>query len=108
MTIEIEGASLPDPDALRDALREVVDPEVGMNIVDMGLIYSIDLTPDELRLEMTMTSPACPMGEMILEEVEDRLRRLLPDGFPLQVDLVWEPPWEPARMSDEARQHFGW
>lgn len=108
MTINTTGTSLPDPDALRAALRDVVDPEVGMNIVDLGLIYGIDLTPGGLRLEMTMTSPACPMGEMILEEVEDRLRCLLPEGFPLQVDLVWEPPWEPARMSDEARQHFGW
>lgn len=102
------AAPLPHPDALRTALKDVVDPEVGMNIVDLGLIYGIDLSSAGLQLDMTMTSPACPMGEMILEEVEARLREALPEGFPLQVNLVWEPPWDPSRMSDEARQHFGW
>lgn len=102
------AAPLPHPDALRTALKDVVDPEVGMNIVDLGLIYGIDLSPAGLRVDMTMTSPACPMGEMILEEVEVRLRDELPAGFPLQVNLVWEPPWDPSRMSDEARRHFGW
>ena len=81
-----------------------------MNIVDLGLIYRIEPADDgkSLVVEMTMTSPACPMGEMIVEEVEAVLREQLPDAVHADVRLVWEPPWSPASMSEEARKHFGW
>ena len=96
-----------DIDALRECLRGVMDPEVGMNIVDLGLVYRLALESEGLVVEMTMTSPACPMGDMITEDVRDALRRVLPATVPLEVRLVWEPPWGPERMSDVARQHFG-
>ncbi len=81
-----------------------------MNIVDLGLIYHLDIAADgrSLTLEMTMTSPACPMGEMIVEDVEAVLREQLPASLQSEVRLVWEPPWSPALMSEEARKHFGW
>lgn len=100
--------SVPDETALREALRKVIDPEAGMNIVDLGLIYGISIAPEVVRVEMTMTSPACPLGELIVKEVEGALRACVPAGTAIDVRLVWDPPWEPSRMSDAARRHFGW
>lgn len=101
---------IPDVATLRNALREVIDPEAGMNIVDLGLIYRIEVSadPDAVIVEMTMTSPACPMGEMITGEVEAVLQDLLPDTLRPDVRLVWSRAWDPSLMSEEARQHFGW
>ncbi len=95
-------------EAIREALRAVVDPEVGVNIVDLGLVYGVDIEPDRVRVRMTMTSPACPMGEMITEEAEEILRRLLPASLRSEVLLVFEPPWDPSMMSDAARRQLGW
>lgn len=95
-------------DAVRDALRRVVDPEAGINIVDLGLVYDIVQEGEALRIDLTMTSPACPMGEMIVDNVHSELASLLPPALELEVRIVWEPPWSPARMSDSAREHFGW
>ncbi|MBV2234178.1 MAG: metal-sulfur cluster assembly factor [Sterolibacterium sp.] len=99
-----------DLDGLVEALRAVIDPEVGMNIVDLGLIYRIVVTDDEsaLEIEMTMTSPACPMSESIVEDVEIVLRDQLPEEVLRNVKLVWDPPWSPSMMSPDARAHYGW
>lgn len=99
---------MPNEEQLRNLLRRVVDPEVGANIVDLGLVYSLVLTDERLRVEMTMTSPACPMGEMIMDDVRDTLRSALPPGFPVEVVLVWDPPWNPDMMSERTRQNLGW
>lgn len=103
-----DSQQLPDVTAIRNSLRQVIDPEAGMNIVDLGLIYRIEATVDTVIVEMTMTSPACPMGEMIIAEVEAVLQDLLPEGARPDVRLVWSPPWDPSLMTEEARQHFGW
>jgi metal-sulfur cluster biosynthetic enzyme len=100
-------AARPDADSVRALLRQVIDPEVGANIVDMGLIYEVAVGADTIRISMTMTSPACPMGEMILDEVRAVLADELP-GWPAEVALVWEPPWNPSMMSERTRQNFGW
>ena len=100
--------TVTDPDALRDLLRDVIDPEVGMNIVDLGLIYRIAMEGETLVVEMTMTSPACPMGEMIVAEVESVLGKHLPASMRADVRLVWSPPWTPAMMSAVAKDRFGW
>ena len=100
--------SAPNVEGLRDALRTVVDPEAGMNIVDLGLVYRLALEGDVVRVDLTMTSPACPVGDMIVEDVEAALRAVLPAGMATDVALVWSPPWEPAMMSAEARRHFDW
>ncbi|MFO1379621.1 MAG: metal-sulfur cluster assembly factor [Chitinivorax sp.] len=96
-----------EPDAIRTILRQVIDPEVGINIVDMGLIYRIESSPQQLLIEMTMTSPACPMGELIEDEARAALAAALPQHT-VELRLVWEPPWEPSMMSESAREHFGW
>lgn len=98
----------PDLDALRNDLRKVVDPEVGMNIVDLGLVYRIAPEEGRLVVDLTMTSPACPMGETIVAEVVETLRAQLPERIEPDVRLVWEPPWSPEMMSEQAREHFGW
>lgn len=99
---------LPTDEAIRNALREVIDPEAGMNIVDLGLVYRIELAEHAVIVEMTMTSPACPMGDMLMEEVKEALGKVMPALTRLDVRLVWSPPWEPSLMSEEARRHFGW
>jgi metal-sulfur cluster biosynthetic enzyme len=93
---------------LREALKTVIDPEVGMNIVDLGLIYRLEATEAGVEVDLTMTSPACPLGESIAEDAEHALRACLPPSATVDVQLVWEPPWTPERMSSHARQHFGW
>lgn len=98
----------PDIDAIRDILRQVVDPELGANIVDLGLIYRIEATPEKVSIDMTMTSPACPMGDMIMDDVNDALAAALPENCRIEVQLVWEPPWDPSRMSERIKGHFGW
>jgi metal-sulfur cluster biosynthetic enzyme len=99
---------LPDIDGIREILRQVVDPELGANIVDLGLIYRIEPTPERVLIEMTMTSPACPMGDMIMEDVNSTLAAALPENCRPEVRLVWEPPWDPSMMSERVKAHFGW
>ena len=97
-----------DERQIRDILRQVVDPEVGMNIVALGLVYRIEVAADRLLIDMTMTSPACPMGEMILGDVRAALAKVLPDTMQTDVRLVWEPPWNSSMMDEATKQHFGW
>jgi metal-sulfur cluster biosynthetic enzyme len=98
----------PTPDQIRSILRNVVDPEIGVNIVDLGLIYDIRIEAGEIRIALTMTSPACPMSDLVLSDAQAALAEAFPDAPPAAIDLVWNPPWEPARMSDKARATLGW
>lgn len=93
---------------IRAALLEVIDPEIGVNIVDLGLVYDIESKTDGWRIALTMTSPACPMGESILEDVHAAIDASLAMGTSVDIDLVWEPPWDPAMMSEAAREALGW
>jgi len=102
------ASALPDPDALREALRSVDDPEAGMNIVDLGLVYGIETGADGVHVDLTMTSAACPMAEMIVEQVQDAIAAVLPPDTPVEVALVWDPPWTPDKMTGIAKEHFGW
>lgn len=97
-----------DEQQVRDILRQVIDPEVGRDIVSLGLVYRVEVAPDSLAIEMTMTSPACPMGDMIISDVHAALAKVLPDAIVPDIRLVWEPPWNPAMMDDATKQHFGW
>lgn len=99
---------MPDDDAVREALRGVEDPEAGMNIVDLGLIYGIEVLADVVLIEMTMTTAACPMADMIVEQSRTAVEAIVPEGGVVDVQLVWDPPWTPDKMSGIARGHFGW
>lgn len=98
----------PGVDRIRDLLRQVIDPEVGVNVVDLGLVYRIEASAAGVRVEMTMTSPACPLGEMIVDEARAVLAAGIPGSGELDVALVWNPPWEPSMMSDRAKESLGW
>jgi metal-sulfur cluster biosynthetic enzyme len=99
---------LPTEERIRVALCTVDDPEVGMNIVDLGLVYRIVIAPERVRVELTMTTPACPMGDLISENAQRAVRAALAEGIAVEVVLVWDPPWTPDMMSESARQTFGW
>jgi metal-sulfur cluster biosynthetic enzyme len=102
--------ALPDDAAVLDALRQVEDPEAGMNVVDLGLVYGIDVDADAsaIRIAMTMTTAACPLGDLITGQARDAVAAIAPAGTVVRVDLVWDPPWTPGRMTGIAREHFGW
>jgi metal-sulfur cluster biosynthetic enzyme len=91
-----------------DALRHVVDPEVGMNIVDLGLVYTVEVGGGDVRVRLTMTTAACPLGESIGEQARTAILRQVPGATSVNVELVWDPPWEPSMMSDAAREQLGW
>ena len=95
-------------DEVRQALMGVEDPEAGMSVVDLGLVYGISLEPGRIVVEMTMTSPACPASDYIVDEAAAAIRALAPENTDVEVRLVWEPPWTPERMSTEAQKRFGW
>lgn len=84
----------------------VVDPELHMNIVDLGLVYKIEVNGGSAHVEMTLTSPGCPFGPYLIHQVNEAARNV--DGIDeAQVDIVWEPPWGPDKMTEEARLELG-
>ena len=86
-----------------DALRTVKDPEIPVNIYDLGLVYEIDVQPmGVVGIRMTLTAPACPVADSIVAEVQDKANAI-PDVSGAYVELVWDPPWTQERMSEEAR-----
>jgi metal-sulfur cluster biosynthetic enzyme len=97
-------------EAVREALKQVVDPELFVNIVDLGLVYGIQLPEVEektnVELEMTLTSPACPAGPQIIAQAKDVLGRMEGIGA-VEVKLVMTPPWTPDRMTEEAKDQLG-
>jgi len=95
-----------DQDTLLSALRTVKDPELNVNVVDLGLVYAIQAHDDQVDVEMTLTSPACPAGPEILRGAALALEAL--DGVAkANVKLVMSPPWSPEKMSDAARDELG-
>ncbi|HKZ71425.1 MAG TPA: iron-sulfur cluster assembly protein [Nitrospirota bacterium] len=89
------------------ALKHVLDPEIGVNIVDLGLVYEVKVENGDVYIQMTMTTPGCPLHESISKGAEEAVRQL-PGVESVKVDLVWEPAWTPERMSDWARKQLGW
>lgn len=94
-------------DAVREALRKVKDPELDMNIVDLGLVYDVDVDEGGLvRINMTLTSPGCPAGPMITNDIYKVVRAL--DGVKdVDIDIVWEPYWTPDRIDPKIRAMMG-
>jgi metal-sulfur cluster biosynthetic enzyme len=90
-----------------EALKAVIDPELGINIVDLGLVYQTTRNANGIDVALTMTTPACPLGEMMSEEIKSVLRDRFPDTPDVRVELVWDPPWSPELMSEESRRQLG-
>lgn len=93
---------MPTKENIIECLKTVYDPEIPVNIWDLGLIYDIAIAPNEIILTMTFTSPTCPMMEDLLQQVRDAVATVA-GGRDVKIDLVWDPPWDLSRMSDAAR-----
>ena len=89
-----------------EVLHECYDPEIPVNIVDLGLVYDVEVNDDKVAVKMTLTAPGCGMGAMIANDARQKILTL-DDVTEASVDLVWDPPWNPSMMSEEAKQKLG-
>lgn len=100
----------PTEDHVREALKQVIDPELFVNVIDLGLIYKVEIceaeTGSQVKIEMTMTSPACPAGPQLIAQSKQVVGALA-EVSGVEVKLVMTPPWTPALMTDEARDQLG-
>jgi metal-sulfur cluster biosynthetic enzyme len=96
----------PTEDRVREALATVIDPELGFNLVDLGLIYSVEIDGPKVTVKMTLTTQGCPMHESLVWGVR-RAVLGLESVNEVEVQLVWDPPWQPAMMSEEVRERLG-
>ena len=90
-------------DCVFAALKTVVDPELGLDVVSLGLIYGVDASEREIIVRMTLTSPSCPLGEVLIGMARDALRARA-GGRDVRIEVVWDPPWTPERISEEGRR----
>lgn len=95
-----------NPDEVREALRRVIDPELGMNIVDLGLIYDIRTEGGEVEVELTLTSPGCPLAPVIDKMIKDEVGKVAGVEV-VTIDLVWDPPWNTDMITPEMRAELG-
>ncbi len=103
------GGAVPaefSEDAVWDALKSCYDPEIPVNIVDLGLVYGVRIESRAVQVMLTLTAPGCPMGGQMVDHVREALSQL-PGVEGVQVDLVFDPPWTPDRMSEAARKQLG-
>lgn len=101
-----EAAVVWSADQVREVLRGVFDPELHMNIVDLGLVYEVRVEKARVEVKMTLTSPGCPYGPYLIHQVKDTAQSL--KGIQeARVEVVWEPPWGPDKMTEEARLELG-
>jgi metal-sulfur cluster biosynthetic enzyme len=90
-----------------DALSRVVDPEIGLNIVDVGLVYRVDVVEDHIEIDFTLTSPGCPLADTIMQDIHTEVTQATGISD-VQANLVWSPPWSLDFMSEEARLQLGY
>lgn len=104
---EIAGATEDQLKAL-ECLYDVIDPELGIDIVDLGLVYDLDINDGTARVVMTMTTPACPLHTYFSEAVESAILQGVPGVKSVDFCLTFDPPWDPAMMSGQAKHMLGW
>jgi len=95
-------------DDIFEALRQVIDPDIGVNIVDLGLVERVAIAPEGIYVDLIMTTPACPQSGYIADESERAVRSACKDAHPVSVQVVDSPFWQPNRMSDSAKKIMGW
>ena len=100
---------MPTEEQIREALKVVKDPELMLDIINLGLVYEIKIDEDEKKIEvdMTLTSPGCPVGPQIINQAHRVLMQQFPEVEDVQINLVWVPFWNPNMMSDEAKDALG-
>ena len=89
------------------ALKKLVDPELGINVVDLGLVCRAAHVADRIEVSLSMTSPACPLGELMVEDARLALQQSFPNVTTIQVDLIRDQPWSPERMTEDGRRQLG-
>jgi len=92
---------------VHNALYSVIDPELGIDVVNLGLIYGIDIDDNTVTVTMTLTTPGCPLHESMSSAVYNAIRTLDP-GTEVKINLIWDPPWTPERLTDQAKEMLGW
>jgi metal-sulfur cluster biosynthetic enzyme len=98
------AASSPEVEDLLEAMRDVVDPELGINVVDLGLVYGVNIEPDRTAtIDMTLTSAACPLTDVIEDQARAALDGLVPD---FRINWVWLPPWGPEKITEDGREQL--
>ncbi|MEO1996125.1 MAG: metal-sulfur cluster assembly factor [Planctomycetaceae bacterium] len=97
---------MTDHDQFLEALRSVIDPELMINVVDLGLIYAVEQDENTVNVDMTLTSPACPAGPQLMQQAKLALEQL-EDVEQAEIRLTMSPPWSPERMTDDARDQLG-
>ncbi len=90
-----------------EALKECYDPEIPVDIVNLGLVYGVTIVDDWVGVKMTLTAPGCPMSNVISQMVKDRVKKIAGVGD-ADVRIVWEPAWNPSMMTEEAKKKLGW
>ncbi|HCT57934.1 MAG TPA: aromatic ring hydroxylase [Gemmatimonas aurantiaca] len=105
-TVDGSASAVVNADQARLVLRRVKDPELNLNIVDLGLIYDVQTEGSTVRVDMSLTSPGCPSGPEIMGEAEQQLREL-PGVTDVVMNLVWTPPWTPDRIEPRVRAYMG-
>jgi metal-sulfur cluster biosynthetic enzyme len=95
-------------DAVREALREVIDPELNESIVELGLVYGVRVEDAHVAVDLTLTTPGCPLHASLHAAAERAIRLLVPGVETVEVRLVFDPPWRPERMTAEAKRRLGW
>lgn len=99
---------MPTAEEVRESLKTVNDPEIGINIVDLGLIYDIEVSPERIvKVTYTLTSAGCPAGAMIDSDIKDAIAAM-EDGLQIDTTVVMQPPWTPDKMSDFAKSALGY
>ena len=97
----------PLEEQIRSALRQVIDPELGINVIDLGLVYNLEIQSDHVRVVMTMTSPACPLHSFLSDSIRKAVVSSVPGIKSVEIEMVWDPPWGPEKMSEAARRQLG-
>jgi metal-sulfur cluster biosynthetic enzyme len=97
---------MPTKEEIKDALRQVEDPELGMDIVDLGLLYDVDVMGPRVKVTYSLTSMGCPAGPLIEQDIV-RVVQELPDVEAVDMELTFDPPWTPEKMSDDAKFILG-
>jgi metal-sulfur cluster biosynthetic enzyme len=107
MTLEAEQSNSLTKETVYEALKDCYDPEIPVDIVNLGLVYGVTIVDNWVGVKMTLTSPGCPASTMISQQVKERLKKI-PGVGDADVRIVWQPEWNPSRMTDEAKRKLGW
>ena len=94
--------------AVMAAVHEVYDPELGINVVDLGLVYGVEIADSQVRVTMTLTTPGCPLHDSLTAAVDEAVRVFVPSVEDVAVNLVWEPAWSPEMITEAGRDELGW